>query len=130
MVVYLPIWACKLAIVGATPLANCVVRNTQAAIRSEMGCPCHGASGRCGTDDLALLGKRSIKLHPDFQANAAVPIDGDVTTGSRLLSTHYVPDQPTALRHDARKLGCAGLASDDSEGDAIKLVELDSRERQ
>src|SRR6516165_4588549 len=41
------------------------------------------ASGRGGTDDLPLLGKRSKKLHPDFQANAAVPIDGDVATGSR-----------------------------------------------
>ena len=50
----------------------------QAAIRPEMRCPCHGASGRGGTDDLPLLGKRSIQLHPDFQANAAVPIDGDV----------------------------------------------------
>ena len=128
--VYLPIWTRKLAIVGSTPLANCVVRSAQAAIRPEMRCPCHGASGRCGTDDLALLGKRSIKLHPDFQANAAVPIDGDVATGSRLLRTHCVPDQPTALRHDARKLGRARLASDDSEGDTIELVELDCRGRQ
>jgi len=42
-----------------------------------------------------------MKLHPDFQANAAVPIDGDVATGWRLLRTHCIPDQPTALRHDA-----------------------------
>ena len=128
--VYLPIWTRKLAIVGSTPLANCIVRSAQAAIRPEMRCPCHGASGRCGTDDLALLGKRSIKLHPDFQANAAVPIDGDVATGSRLLRTHCVPDQPTALRHDARKLRRAHLASDDSEGDNIELFELDCWGRQ
>src|SRR5262249_49126024 len=81
------------------------------AIRPEMRCPCHGASGRCGTDDLSLLGKRSIKLHPDFQANAAVPIDGDAATGSRLLRTHCIPNQPTALRHDARKLGGARLSA-------------------
>ena len=93
------------------------MRSAQAAIRPEMRCPCHGASGRGGTDDLALLDKRSVKLHPDFQANAAVPIDGYVATGLRLLRTHCVPDQPTALRHDARKLGRARLASDDSEGD-------------
>ena len=128
--VYLPIWTRKLAIVGSTPLANCVVRSAQAAIRPEMRCPCHGASGRCGTDDLPLLGKRSIKLRPDFQANAPVPIDGDVATGSRLLRTHCIPDQPTALRHDARKLGRAGLSSDDSDGHTIDLVELDCRGRQ
>ena len=77
-----------------------------------------------------LLGKRSIKFHPDFQANAPVPIDGDVATGARLLRTHGIPDQPTALRHDARKLGRAGLASDHSEGHTIELVELDCRGRQ
>ena len=102
----------------------------QAAIRPEMRCPCHGASGRGGTDDLPLLGKRSIKFHPDFQTNAAVPIDGDVAAGSRLLRTHCIPDQPTALRHDARKLGRARLASDHSEGHTIELVELDCRGRQ
>jgi hypothetical protein len=53
-----------------------------------------------------------------------------MATGSRSLSTHCVPDQPTALRHDARKLGCARLASDDSEGDTFKLVKLDRRGRQ
>jgi hypothetical protein len=86
--------------------------------------------GRGGTDDLALLGKQSIKLHPYFQTNAAVPIDSNVATGSRLLRPHCIPDQPTALRHDARKLGCAGLASDDCEGHTIELVELDCRGRQ
>jgi hypothetical protein len=128
--VYLPIWTRKFAIVGSTPLANCIVRSAQTAIRPEMRCPCHGASGRCGTDDLALLGKRSIKLHSDLQANAAVPIDRDVATGSRLLRTHCIPDQPTALRHDARKLGCTRLPSDDCEGHTIELVELDCRGRQ
>jgi hypothetical protein len=123
--VYLPIWTRKLSIVGSTPLANCIVRGAQAAIRPEMRCPGYGASGRCGSDDLPLLGKRSMKLHPDFQANAAVPIDGDVATGAGLLRAHCIPDQPTALRHDARKLGPAGLASDDSEGHTIELVELD-----
>ena len=91
----------KFAIVGSTPLANCIVRSAQAAIRPEMRCPCHGASGRRGMDNLPLLGKRSIKLHPDFEANAAVPIDGNVATGSRFLRTHCIPDQPTALRHEA-----------------------------
>ena len=128
--VYLPIWTRKFAIVGSTPLANCIVRSAQAAIRPEMRCPCHGASGRCGTDDLPLLGKRSVKFHPDFQTNAAVPIDGDVATGSRLLRTHCIPDQPTALRHDARKLGRARLPSDDCDGHTIELVELDCRARQ
>ena len=128
--VYLPIWTREFAIVGSTPLANCIVRSPQTAIRPEMCCPCPGASGRGGTDDLPLLGKWSKKLHPDFQANAAVPIDGDVATGSRFLRTHCIPDQPTALRHDARKLGRAGLASDHSEGHTIELVELDCRGRQ
>jgi hypothetical protein len=126
----LPIWTRKLAIVGSAPLANCIVRSAQAAIRPEMRSPCYGASGRCGTDDLALLSKRSIKLHPDFQANAAVPIDGDVATGSRLLRTHCIPDQPTALRREARKLGCARLPSDDCKGHTIELVELDCGGRQ
>ena len=100
--VYLPIWARKLAIVGSTPLANCVVRSAQAAIRPEMRCPCHGASGRCGTDDLPLLGKRSIKFHPDFQTNAAVPIDGDVATSPRFLRTHCIPDQPSTAARGAK----------------------------
>ena len=128
--VYLPIWTREFAIVGSTPLANCIVGSAQAAIRPEMRRPCHGASGCGGTDDLPLLGKRSIKFNSDFQANAAVPIDGDVATGARLLRTHCIPDQPTALRHDARKLGRAGLASDHSEGHTIELVELDCRGRQ
>ena len=125
-----PNLARKFSIVSSTPLANCIVRTAQAAIRPEMRCPCHGTSGRGGTDDLSRLSERSIKLHPDFQANAAVPIDGDVATGSRLLRTHCIPDQPTALRHDARKLGCARLPSDDYEGHTIELVELDCRGRQ
>jgi hypothetical protein len=50
--------------------------------------------------------------------------------GSRLLRTHCIPDQPTALRDDARKLGRARLTSDDSEGHTIELVELDCRGRQ
>jgi hypothetical protein len=79
----------------------------------EVRCPCYRASGRCGTDDLALLGKRSIKLHPDFQASVTVPIDCDVATGSCLLRTHCIPDQPAALRHDTRKLGRARLAAAD-----------------
>jgi hypothetical protein len=53
-----------------------------------------------------------------------------VATGLRLLRTHGIPDQPTALRHDARKLGRAGPASDDSEGHTVELVELDCRGRQ
>src|SRR6516225_2925189 len=77
-----------------------------------------------------LLGKRSIKFHPDFQANAPVPIDGDVATGARLPRTHCIPDQPTALRHDARKLGRARMASDHSERQTIELVELDCSGRQ
>jgi GAF domain-containing protein len=48
----------------------------------------------------------------------------------RLLRTHCIPDQPTALRHDARKLGRAGHASDDSEGHTVELVGLDCRGRQ
>jgi hypothetical protein len=72
---------------------------------------CRGASGRCGADELALLGNWSMKLHPDLQTNAAVPIDRDVTPNPRLLRTHSGPDEPTALRLDARKLGRARLAS-------------------
>jgi hypothetical protein len=58
------------------------------------------------------------------------PGGNDVATGSRLLRTHCVPDQPAALGHDTRKFGNARLASDDSEGEAIELVELDCRGRQ
>ena len=43
--VYLPIWTSKLAIVGSTPLANCVVRGAQAAIRPEMVVHATGPAG-------------------------------------------------------------------------------------
>ena len=33
--------------------------------------------------NLALLGKRSIQLHPDLEPNAAIPIDSDVATSWR-----------------------------------------------
>src|SRR5260370_41968030 len=85
--VYLPIWARKAVIVGSAPLANCIVRGAEAAIRPEMRCRCHRASGCCREDDLALLSKWPIKLHSDLEANAAVPIDGDVATGLCLLCT-------------------------------------------
>src|SRR5262249_24433648 len=54
----------------------------------------------------------------------------DVATGARLLRTHCTPDQPTAMRHDARKLGRGRMAEDHSERHTIELVELDCRGRQ
>src|SRR5260370_42695542 len=83
--VYLPIWARKAVIVGSAPLANCIVRGAETAIRPEMRCRCHRSSGRCQADPLAVLGKRSKKLHAHLEPNAAIPIDGDVATGLRLL---------------------------------------------
>ena|SRR5215469_1304476 len=113
---------CWLDTTGELHRVQCAGRYTA---RNALSMP--GASGRCGTDNLPLLCKRSIKLHPDFEANAAVPIDGDVATGPRFLRTHCIPDQPTALRHEARKLGRARLPLDDSEGHTIELAELNCR---
>jgi len=66
-------------------------------------------------DDLALLGKWSIKLHAHLEPNVAIPVDRDVATGPRLLCPHRVPDDTAALRYHAREFGGAGLASDDGE---------------
>jgi hypothetical protein len=74
--------------------------------------------------------KRPKKLHPDLQADAAVPVDGDVAPASRLLRTHCIPDKPAALGHDAGKFGRARLAPDDSERDTIELFEPDCRGHQ
>jgi hypothetical protein len=52
-----------------------------------------------------------------------------VATGFRLLRAHFVPDQATALRYYARALGRSRLASDDSEGDTIELLELNGARR-
>jgi hypothetical protein len=76
-----------------------------------------------------VLGKRSEKLNPHFEPNAAIPVDGDVATGLRLLCTHCVPDKATAFRYHARELGRTCLASDDSEGDTIELLELNGGRR-
>ena len=127
--VYLPIWPRELATISSAPMANCLMRCAEAAIRPKMRCPCDGTGGRRGTDDLPFLDKRPMNLDPGFQANAAVPIDGDVAAGRRLLCLHCVPDQPTALRHQARKLGRVRPAPDDSEGHARELVGLDRRGR-
>jgi hypothetical protein len=66
-----------------------------------------------------------MKLHADLESNAAIPVDGDMTTGLHLLRTHRCPHQATALRYEARKLGRARLASDDGERDTIESLELD-----
>ena len=53
------------------PKADIMQRPGRYKVRDAF--PCYGASGRCGMDDLPILYK-----HPDFEANAAVPIDSDV----------------------------------------------------
>jgi hypothetical protein len=108
----LPIWPRKAVIVGLAPLANSTVRSAKAAIRPQVRCRCRRASGCCRAYDLALLGKRSMQLHPYFEPNAVIPIDSDVAASLRLLRAHYVPDQATALGYHARELGRARLASD------------------
>jgi hypothetical protein len=94
-----------------------------------MRCRRRCASGRCRSDHLAVLRKRSEKLNPHFEPNAAIPIDGDVATGLRLLCAHCVPDEATAFRNHARELGRTCLASDDSEGDTIQLLEMNGGRR-
>ena len=89
-----------------------------------MGCRRHRAGRCCRTYDLALLGKRSVNLHPHLEPNAAIPIDSDVATALRLLRTYCIPNQATALRYHARELGRLGLAPDDGEGSTIELLEL------
>jgi hypothetical protein len=93
----LPAWTCEAVVVGLTPLANGVVRGAEPTVRPEVRCHCHCASRGCRANDLALLGKRSVKLHAHLETNAAIPIDGNVTTGVGLLRTHGVPDQSAAL---------------------------------
>jgi hypothetical protein len=46
-----------------------------------------------------------------------------------LLRAHCVPDEATAFRYHARELGRTCLASDDSEGDTIELLELNGGRR-
>ena len=69
--VYLPIWTRKLAIVGSTPLANCIVRSAQAAsrykARDALSMPRGRRAWRKGRPPPPR--KRSIQLHTDFQAN-------------------------------------------------------------
>lgn len=125
----LPVWTREAVIVGPTPPANGVVRGAEAAIRPEMRCRCHCASRRCRANDVAVLGKRPMKLHPHLEPNAAIPIDSDVATCLCLLRTHDVPDQATALRYDASEIGRARLASDDGERDTIESLELDGVRR-
>jgi hypothetical protein len=76
-----------------------------------------------------LLGKGPKKLYAHLEPNAAIPIDSDLTTGLRLLRADFVPDQTTTLWHDAREFGRFRLAADDSERDAIELLELNSGRR-
>src|SRR5262249_41356302 len=93
--VYLPIWTRKLAMVGSTPLANCIVRSAQAAIRPEMRCPCHETSRRGGTDHLPLLGKWSIKLGECCRPNRWRRGDRLALAGHAL---HSRPTHSTAAR--------------------------------
>ena len=69
------------------------MRSAEITIRPQMGCRCYGASGCFKTYNLALVGKRFLKLHPHLEPNAAIPINGDVATGSYLLPTHHIPDE-------------------------------------
>jgi len=56
----------------------------QARYRARSSLPRgHRTSWCCRTYNLALLGKRSIQLHPDLEPNAAIPIDSDVATSWR-----------------------------------------------
>ncbi len=108
---------------------NCFVRGAEATIRSEMRCRCHCASGCCREYDSGALGEWSVKLNTYFEPNGAIPIDGDVATGLRLLCTHFVPYQATALRYYAGEFGRVCLASDDSDGDTLELLELNGGRR-
>ena len=83
----------------------------QAAIRPEMRCPCHGASGRGGTDDLPLLGKRSIKLHPRLLGECCRP--NRWRRGDRLaLAAHALRSRPahsTAARRAKARTRSPGV---------------------
>ncbi len=125
----LPTWAREAAIVGLAPLVNCFVCRAEAAIRSEMRCRCHGTGRCCREYDPAALDKWSEKLNTYLEPDAAVPIDGYVATGLRLLCTHFVPYEATALWYDAREFGRFCLASDDSDGDTLELLELNGGRR-
>ena len=125
----LPTWAREAVIVGFTPLMNCFVCSAEAAIRSEMRCRCHRAGRCCREYDPAALSKWSVQLNTYLEPNAAIPIDCYVATGLRLLCTHFVPYQTTALRYDAGELGRSRLALDDSDGDTLELLELNGGRR-
>ncbi|SPE18291.1 exported hypothetical protein [Candidatus Sulfotelmatomonas gaucii] len=122
--IHLPIWPREPVMVGAAPVTNSAVRGTKTAIRSKVRRPCCRAGGRCRENDWSTLDKGPQKLHSDFKPDAPIPIDSDVASRPRLLRTHFVPDEATALWHHTRKLGRARLALDDSKGNTIKLPEL------
>jgi hypothetical protein len=50
-----------------------------------------------------------------------------VATGLRLLRTDHIPDEAATLRHHAREHGRFRPTSDDSEWNAIKLLELNNK---
>ena len=85
------------------PLVNCFKR-----CRDRYGprcCRCHG-TGRCCREYDPATHKWSEKLNTYLEPDAAVPIDGYVMTGLRLLCTHFVPYRPQH-RYDAREFDAA-----------------------
>src|SRR5262249_8064716 len=125
----LPVGTCDGVVVRFAPLANGVVRGAEAAIGSEMRDRRY-VSRRCrGAHHLPVLGEGSMKLDAHFEANGAIPIDGDVTSVPHLLRPDGIPDQPTALRHDARELSRTRLTPNDGERDTWESSDLDGVRR-
>ena len=101
------------------------MRRAKAGIGPEVCRRCHEAGGCCRTNHFALPAERGLKFDADFDPDAAIPIDRDMPAGLDLLGAHHLPDQATALRHQAREIGGLRLTPDDGERNAFELPDLD-----
>lgn len=96
--------------VRAAPSVNGVMTGAQLLIRSEVSCPRHSSGWSLRAYDVTLL-KPTEDFDPNFEPDAIVPVNCNVSAGRRLLCTQRVPHQPAALGHDARQLGRTGFSS-------------------
>ena len=83
------------------------------------------ATGSGGSDHRVALDKRAFELDTDLETNVAIPVDGDMAARLDSLRSHGGPDQPTTFRHERRQFSRSGVAPNDREGNARKVLKPD-----
>jgi hypothetical protein len=82
------------------------------------------ARGGGGRDNLTISWEVLVTLNPDFQADAPVPIDGNVSATLEVVGAQKLPDQAATFGYEPGQIGRAGTAPHYCDGNGAELLEV------